>query len=141
MANRFRIALFSGVALIATTPALAQQPAAAADGEIIVTARRREESLIDVPIAISAISGAQLESRGAIDITDIDPKEALVQYEMSLERSPDRLNSIYGAANAAEHTGDGEKAKHYYERVVYLTSGADASFAKRKKSMEYLSRL
>ena len=70
-----------------------------------------------------------------------DPKEALVQYEMSLERSPDRLNSIYGAANAAKLSGDGEKARHYYERVVYLTSGADASFAQRKKSMEYLSRL
>ena len=83
MANRFRIALFSGVALIATTPALAQQPAAAADGEIIVTARRREESLIDVPIAISAISGAQLESRGAIDITDIAAVAPNVTLEVS----------------------------------------------------------
>ena len=41
------------------------------DGTIIVTARRREESLIDVPIAITAIGGAQLERSGAIDITDV----------------------------------------------------------------------
>ena len=41
------------------------------DGTITVTARRREESLQNVPIAISAYSGDQLELEGALDITDI----------------------------------------------------------------------
>ena len=41
------------------------------DSAIVVTARRREESLLDVPIAVSAFSGAQLEQRGSLDITDI----------------------------------------------------------------------
>lgn len=41
------------------------------DGLIIVTARRREESLLDVPIAVSAFSGDRLEAQGALDITDI----------------------------------------------------------------------
>ncbi len=85
MANRFRIALFSGVALLGTvaTPALAQQPAADNDGDIVVTARRREENLIDVPIAITAISGAQLERQGAIDITDIAASAPNVTLEVS----------------------------------------------------------
>ena len=68
-------------ALAATTaltgfaaPAFAQSaPAAssedAADGAIVVTARRREENLIDVPIAITALSGDQLAAQGAMDIT------------------------------------------------------------------------
>lgn len=37
--------------------------------EIVVTARRREESLQDVPIAVSAFSAEQLERTGAMDIT------------------------------------------------------------------------
>ncbi len=85
MANRFRIALFSGVALLGVAaPAFAQQAApASADGDIVVTARRREESLIDVPIAITAISGAQLERQGAIDITDIAASAPNVTLEVS----------------------------------------------------------
>ncbi|MBY8335866.1 TonB-dependent receptor [Alteriqipengyuania sp. NZ-12B] len=38
---------------------------------ITVTARRREERLIDVPISVTSFSGEQLEERGAVDITDI----------------------------------------------------------------------
>lgn len=54
-------------------PAFAQDSAGvnASDdeGAIVVTARRREESLVDVPIAITALSGDQLAAKGAMDIT------------------------------------------------------------------------
>jgi len=56
----------------AATPVQAQDAQASAEadsGEIIVTARRREESLIDVPVAITALSGDRLASIGAVDIT------------------------------------------------------------------------
>ena len=56
-------------------PAFAQDASVpAADTEeagIIVTARRREETLVSVPIAVSAFSGADLERGGAIDISDL----------------------------------------------------------------------
>ena len=63
-------AAFAG---LASAPTFAQQASAADanDGDIVVTARRREESLLDVPIAVTAFSGAALEKSGAIDITDI----------------------------------------------------------------------
>jgi iron complex outermembrane receptor protein len=84
-----RALLLAGAATIAALPqaALAQdQEQAAAEataeaqaedqepeftGDIVVTARRRTEMLQDVPIAVTAYSGAQLEREGAIDITDI----------------------------------------------------------------------
>ena len=82
-----RLALCSGVALaaLATAPAFAQDTPAGIsdDSAIVVTARRREESLLDVPIAISAYSGAQLERTGAMDITEIANTTPNVTMETS----------------------------------------------------------
>lgn len=66
-----RTALFCATALSAALPAASAlgQPAtppAAEDRtieEVVVTARRRDEALQDVPLAVSALSGAELERR------------------------------------------------------------------------------
>ena len=74
---------------LTTAPAYAQSgekaPAATADdeGAIVVTARRREENLIDVPIAITAISGDQLANQGAADITALAETVPNVTLESS----------------------------------------------------------
>jgi outer membrane receptor protein involved in Fe transport len=39
--------------------------------EVIVTAQKREQKLIDVPVAITALSGAELEQRGLSSVQDI----------------------------------------------------------------------
>jgi iron complex outermembrane receptor protein len=101
-----RSALFASAAMfLASTPALAQEApavptdtaataaandaqtrdeaATAPDGEIVVTARRRSESLIDVPIAVTAYSGEQLDRQGAIDISDIGDTTPNVTLETS----------------------------------------------------------
>ena len=52
-------------------------------GDIVVTARRRDESLQDVPIAVTAYSGEQLEREGALDITDIGDTTPNVTLETS----------------------------------------------------------
>ncbi len=67
------------------TPAFAQEAEGASsdDGGIVVTARRREENLIDVPIAITAISGIELENRGAADITALAEQIPNVTLEAS----------------------------------------------------------
>ncbi|MDH3622068.1 MAG: TonB-dependent receptor, partial [Gammaproteobacteria bacterium] len=57
-----------------------------ADGyldEITVTARRREESLQEVPIAVSAFSGEQLEEIGIVDITALTNQAPNIQLEVS----------------------------------------------------------
>lgn len=75
--SMIRAALLSSIAVSSvglSVPAWAQDAVAEEAGsadEIIVTARRREESLQDVPIAVSAFSGESLEMRGALDLTEI----------------------------------------------------------------------
>lgn len=64
-------------------PAAATDEEVVDDGEIVVTARRRDEALQDVPIAVTAFSGAQLERQGALDITDVGDVTPNVTLETS----------------------------------------------------------
>ncbi len=53
-------------------PAFAQDAAADADsGEIIVTARRRDETLQETPVAITAVNAAMLENKASVNIGDL----------------------------------------------------------------------
>ncbi|MES2146669.1 MAG: TonB-dependent receptor, partial [Pseudomonadota bacterium] len=60
-----------------------QVAAAASDQGIVVTARRRNELLLNVPIAVTAYSGEQLDRQGALDITDIADTTPNVTLEVS----------------------------------------------------------
>lgn len=79
--------LASALFTIAAAPAQAQDSAPAAEeadsSEIVVTARRREETLISVPIAITALSGDQLAAKGAGDITALAETVPNVTLETS----------------------------------------------------------
>jgi iron complex outermembrane receptor protein len=85
-----RVALLgtAAAAALITTPVVAQEnpdtnPATpnnqqtqnaapqASDQAIVVTARRRSELLLNVPIAVTAYSGEQLDRRGALDLADV----------------------------------------------------------------------
>ena len=61
-------------ALAAALPALAQQPAADSGAleEVVVSAQYREERLQDTPLAISAFTAENLESRNLSDVTQLD---------------------------------------------------------------------
>ncbi|MFP1131811.1 TonB-dependent receptor [Asticcacaulis sp. W401b] len=80
MKQTFKPLLMASVASLGTLLALAApqafaqtapQPAASADEvtDVVVTARRRAETLKDVPIAVSTFSSAKLDQTGAQDIT------------------------------------------------------------------------
>jgi len=59
------------------------QASTANDQEIVVTARRRSELLLNVPVAVTAYSGEQLNRQGALDITDISDTTPNVNFETS----------------------------------------------------------
>ncbi|CAN5512270.1 TonB-dependent receptor [soil metagenome] len=65
-------ALMAAPAFAQDTPAASPADQAAADnGDIVVTARRRSESLLQTPIAVTAFTADKLAKSGAIDLTDI----------------------------------------------------------------------
>ena len=69
------------LAVLAAAQANAQekqppQAGAVAGGleEVIVTARRREESIQSVPVAVSAVGGAELTAEGVTDVVALGTK-------------------------------------------------------------------
>jgi outer membrane receptor protein involved in Fe transport len=78
--SRLAVLLLGGVSLFATTPALAQSASPSTAGpassghaieEIVVTARKRSESLQDVPVAVSAIPKAVLVNNATTELNKI----------------------------------------------------------------------
>lgn len=69
--RRVSLLLFATPVLIAAPVNAQDQEGVRGIEEIVVTARKREETLQDVPIAVTALSGVRLEELGAGDIADI----------------------------------------------------------------------
>ncbi|MFT7289334.1 MAG: iron complex outermembrane receptor protein [Halieaceae bacterium] len=64
------------IALSLAMPALAQQPANAGDNqivleEIIVTARKRSETVMEIPMTVSAFSAKDIENAGFTNVADL----------------------------------------------------------------------
>ena len=76
------VLLAAAIAAALPVPALAQDEVAAL-GDIIVTARKREESLQDVPISVTAVSGEKLEEMGVPDVVAIGQSMPNVTLEAS----------------------------------------------------------
>ena len=55
------------------------------------------------------------------------PKEALVEYERSLKYSPNRFNGLYGAARAAEESGERASARRYFTDLLAATDNGAQS--------------
>lgn len=55
------------------------------------------------------------------------PAEALAQYEASIGKEPNRFRGLYGAALAAERSGDKARARVHYEKLASVTRGSDGT--------------
>lgn len=71
--GKVRISLLAGSILLALpiTGAFAEEGEVAGSGEIIVTARKRAETLQDVPMAVTAITNEELEVRDTRDVNGL----------------------------------------------------------------------
>jgi tetratricopeptide (TPR) repeat protein len=102
---------------------------AAADAE-----DKTEKSIVTPgPLAPAReLYGAMLLDRGRAG-------EALVAFEAALAKEPNRYNGLAGAARAAEAAGDTVKARGYYEKLLALTSGSNASRPELASARRFLA--
>jgi iron complex outermembrane recepter protein len=120
-------ALFAGTALTSLAlPAAAQtveQPAAAASNsdEIVVTAQRRSERLVDVPISLTAVDGQALADAGITRMSDLDrAAPGLVFYVTASHASP----TIRGVGSTLTGPGADNPVAVYVDGVYQSAASA-----------------
>jgi tetratricopeptide (TPR) repeat protein len=69
------------------------------------------------------------------------PKEALVQYELSLESSPNRFNSLYGAGKCAELIGDKYMAMDYFKRIINNSGDSDMNRDRLVHASDFINQI
>jgi tetratricopeptide (TPR) repeat protein len=65
------------------------------------------------------------EQLGDLLLVQKQPKEAFAEYQAALRDAPNRFDGIYGAARAAELSGNKATAKTYFAELVKLGDHAD----------------
>jgi tetratricopeptide (TPR) repeat protein len=63
------------------------------------------------------------EMLGDLRVAMKQGREALAEYESALGRAPDRFDSVYGAAVAADLAGDSQKSRKYADDLLRLCDG------------------
>ncbi|MDB5681109.1 MAG: TonB-dependent receptor, partial [Sphingomonas bacterium] len=117
------IALADKAVVAADAPAPAPQvdPQAAPkpDGDIVITARRREERLQNVPIAVSVLSGDTISNTGAFNVNRLQTLQPSLQFYSSNPRNS--AINIRGLGAPFGLTNDGiEQGVGLYIDQVYI---------------------
>ncbi len=97
----------------------AAEEAAADEGVIYVTARRREERLIDVPISLTAISGETLAKQGVQDIVAVAQQVPNITLEVSRGTNT-TLTAFIRGVGQQDPVGGFEAGVGLYVDDVYL---------------------
>jgi iron complex outermembrane receptor protein len=118
-------ALIASPAFAKADTASADQAAAADEaaprdaGDIVVTARRREESAQSIPIALSVLDSKQLDSAGAYNVNRLQQLQPSIQFFSSNPRNS--AINIRGLGAPFGLTNDGiEQGVGFYVDQVYI---------------------
>ena len=68
------------------------------------------------------------------------PAAALNEFEIALKQTPNRFRAFWGAARAAESTGDRLKASEYFGKLVDLAKNADTERQEIREAKAYSHR-
>ncbi len=121
----------TALAVIGFMPAKANAQAASEDGsgleEIIVTAQKREQSMQDVPIAVSALGGETLQANRVVTVSDLGGLAPGVTVRTAAGGSQLPSFSIRGAVSYGVVPGSDRQVSMYIDGV-YLGSPRGSIF-------------
>jgi tetratricopeptide (TPR) repeat protein len=80
------------------------------------------------------------ESLGDMLLEAGDAAGALQAYEASIAKEPGRFRGAYGAARAAEASGNSVAARRYYDAVIELARNADPGRPEIERARAYVQR-
>ncbi len=92
--------------------------------KLMRSAADREDATEKHPVTPAPVVPAR-ELLGEMLLDLNQPVQALAEFEASAAREPNRFNGLFGAARAAELSGDTAKAKTLYARLLALCDRAD----------------
>jgi iron complex outermembrane receptor protein len=109
----------------AISAAFAGQAAGQGYDEITVTAQKREQSVLDVPISMSVFTGDTLETIGANGLDDLAMRTSNFEYTRSsdLKLKPATIRGVFGGVS-----GGADSAVGIYLDEVYLGTAAAGQF-------------
>ena len=107
--------------------------------KLMISAADLEDSTEKHPVTPGPIIPAR-ELLGDMLIELNQPAQALREFEVSLRNSPNRFNALFGAARAAELSGDRQKARTYYANIVTLCEHADDIRPELRKARKFLAK-
>jgi len=130
--STFALSLLASTSPIAALPATQDPPVAAQgqdtpaaqeevkdEGTIVVTARRREEKLQEVPIAVTVVNGNDLAQSGNFNVTRLQQTQPTLQFYSSNPRNS--AINIRGLGAPFGLTNDGiEQGVGFYVDGVYI---------------------
>jgi len=90
-----------------------------------------EESMDKDAVTPGAVTPAR-EMLAELYSLENQPKESLAEYEAGLKVAPNRFNAVYGAARAAEASGNNDVAKRYYKKLSEISPGDERPKAPAK---------
>lgn len=99
------------VAIVAAAPIAAM----AQIEEVVVTTRKREENLQDVPLAVSAITAEQIQRQGISSLADVVQNQPSVQFDQSFGPADNRI-TVRGLSNTRGRSN-----------VAFLIDGIDVT--------------
>src|SRR5713226_507088 len=86
------------------------------------SAAELEESMDKAAVTPGAVTPAR-EMLAELLLIEHRPKESLVEYQAVLKIAPNRFNALYGAARAADASGDATTASGYFRKLTEVAVG------------------